>query len=591
MNNMNTIPNFSNFPDKHKEILEKQHQELLDQENSILTHANKRKYKAATLAEFTTEELVPDDQKEEDAILKMKEQAAEIIENKKRFNKLASAIFIEPGNIHHAVNAAEKILNQEQEPHVIFQRTGNLVRIIKIADIPYKQKDGIERKQDALVIVDIDAAHLPVFLTEKGVFVRYDKRSKDMQVIDCPDRIAKALIAKKEWQIPVLRGFINAPTLRSDGSTLQQKGYDKESGLLFVSDIEFDQIPENPSFDDAKKASKLIENLLQDFKFVDNESKAVAISAIMTALIRKSLRTAPLHAFSAPQPANGKTLLAQIVSLIATGNPVAMLSYTGDEKEEEKRLLALFRAGDSIICYDNIETPFGGASIAAVLTSSEFSSRILGKSESVKVSTNVTFLATGNNLIIVGDTGSRSLLCRLDAELERPGDRTFELDLYKHIPENRNKLVIAALTIMRAYEFAGCPKQPIAQFGRFEEWSNKVRSPLVWLGFADPVKSQKAIASEDPIESLLSRLFSNWYAIFRDRGVKASEITKHAASDPELMEILRDFLPNKPNPSPNVFGSKLKTFKNRIVSGYRLEDLGLHQGSSMWRIKQVEAKK
>lgn len=67
------------------------------------------------------------------------------------------------------------------------------------------------------------------------------------------------------------------------------------------------------------------------------------------------------------------------------------------------------------------------------------------------------------------------------------------------MPENRAKLVVAGLTVLRAYHVAGRPDQGLPVFGRFEEWSDWVRSSLVWLGMANPCITRKRAEEVDPV--------------------------------------------------------------------------------------------
>jgi len=56
----------------------------------------------------------------------------------------------------------------------------------------------------------------------------------------------------------------------------------------------------------------------------------------------------PLHAFDAPKPGTGKTLLVNLASMIATGRNAEMLSETGDREEMRKRITALLLSGASM---------------------------------------------------------------------------------------------------------------------------------------------------------------------------------------------------------------------------------------------------
>ena len=72
---------------------------------------------------------------------------------------------------------------------------------------------------------------------------------------------------------------------------------------------------------------------------------------------------------------------------------------------------------------------------------------------------------------------------------------------------DRGSYIAAALTIVRAYLAADCPGllPPVASF---RDWSHLVRSPLVWLGRADPVDTMEAARADDPTRSNLRAIVS-----------------------------------------------------------------------------------
>jgi len=508
---------------------------------------------------------------------------------------LENTIYLEPSKLPEAVDAAEKLLLGNQD--YIYQRSGKLVRVTKISNAPGDKNKLIKRSQDAIVIREIDQAFLTVYLTRAGNFVSFDARIGNLKKVDCPERISKYLIAKQEWNIPTLIGIINAPTLRTDGTILDCPGYDAVSGLLFLPGNDtFDKIPEQPTIEEAIQAANELLNILKGFPFEDEASKSVALAAILTALLRKSIETAPLFGFTAPKMASGKSLLADVITLIATGKPNSVIAQAENETEEKKRILALLIEGDPIICYDNIEKPFKSAALCSILTQREYKDRLLGGNETRTVLTNATFLVTGNNLVFMGDISTRSLLCKLDSQLERPEERSFDLDLRKYIPQNRSKLVKAGLTILRAYHVAGKPTQNIKPFGRFEEWSDLVRSALVWIGMADPCESRKDIENSDPIRILLSSFFIAWHEIFGSRPVKVKELVEQAFLLPnnadEVQEALREALlglagDSKDHINQRSLAKQLGAYKNRIESGFRLEQHGTRQGTSLWRIRKI----
>jgi hypothetical protein len=96
------------------------------------------------------------------------------------------------------------------------------------------------------------------------------------------------------WQLPVLAGIITAPTLRQDGSVLSEPGYDPASGLLLdPCGVAFPPIPEQPDWDAAREAISELLQLIETFPFVADTDRAVAISAILTACLRRWRRRCP----------------------------------------------------------------------------------------------------------------------------------------------------------------------------------------------------------------------------------------------------------------------------------------------------------
>jgi hypothetical protein len=222
-----------------------------------------------------------------------------------------------------------------------------------------------------------------------------------------------------------------------------------------------------------------------------------------------------------------------------------------------------------------------------VLTQETFKGRLLCTNKHINLPTNATFLATGNNLTLIGDISTRAILCRLNPLCERPEERTFDINLYRHIPEHRGHLVKDALTILRAYHVAGRPKQNIKQFGRFEEWSDWIRSSLVWLGMEDPCKSRKEIEGADPIRLSLSAFLRALYATFGSLPVKVKDIINTTSED--LKDALMEFFPErKEGISDIALGKRLLKYNKRIEGGLQLEKMESHQGAATWRVVKVD---
>src|SRR3712207_4420673 len=104
----------------------------------------------------------------------------------------------------------------------------------------------------------------------------------------------------------------------------------------------------------------------------------IALSGLITAVVRGGLPVAPLHAFRASTPGTGKSLLVDVAATIATGRPCPVIAAGKDAEETEKRLGALLRDGVPIISIDNVEGELGGDMLCQVTERPLVRVRILG---------------------------------------------------------------------------------------------------------------------------------------------------------------------------------------------------------------------
>jgi putative DNA primase/helicase len=205
-------------------------------------------------------------------------------EKKKKLKELSTAsldslspdmelpsVKIIPGAIPIMTTQAEALLMNDRVG--IFQRAGQLVRII-IEAIKPKSNDAIKRPEDALVITSVDAIYLAEILSKLAKWEKYDQRLNDWKPKDCPDKVAKTLLARREWDLPVLSGIIQAPTLRPDGSILEIPGYDKATGLFFnPGQTQFQPIKFKPTKDDARLALQSLLYLIKEFPLIQVQNK------------------------------------------------------------------------------------------------------------------------------------------------------------------------------------------------------------------------------------------------------------------------------------------------------------------------------
>lgn len=477
----------------------------------------------------------------------------------------------------------------------LYQR-GSIV--VRPAMVPVAISGG--RQIDAPRLIHVRAHHMAEAFTKAAYWERYDMRAGDWIPTDCSQRLAETYLAREgQWRLPVLTGIINAPTLREDGSILDQPGYDAQTGLLFDPQGErFPLLPREPDRDTAVRALAFLRDLIGSFPFVTPADRSVALSAILTTLIRRSLPTAPLHGFNAPTAGTGKSMLVDIASMIATARPAPVIAQGKTEEEMEKRLGAALIAGDVLIAIDNCEEPLGGELICQAMTQTSLKVRILGTSLNAEVPSNATMFATGNNLTFVGDMTRRAIGATLDAGVERPELRAFDRDPLALVAARRGGYVTAGLTILRAFHLAGRPEQSVP-LGSFTAWSGWVRDALIWLGEADPCETMEGMRGADPKLEALTAALEEWRSVIGTDRVTVREIIERAAAQqtqllgkaeyvkPEFREALLRVAGEGGAINGTRLGKWLSQHQNRIVAGHRIIAAGTTGNRARWQLDIV----
>jgi hypothetical protein len=218
-----------------------------------------------------------------------------------------------------------------------------------------------------------------------------------------------------------------------------------------------------------------------------------------------------------------------------------------------------------------------------MLTSASMTERILGSSATATVTTDVLVLGSGNNVGPRDDLLRRVCVIDLDARDESPSTLAYKGNPVAMITANREACITRVLTIVRAFQAAGCPSQgltPIASYsGR---WSTFCREPLVWLGTEDAARGLIEQQKTDESRPILSNLLKAWHARFRDRSVMVRQFREEMEG--ALADAIDDlpFMQGAPF-NPGKFGWYLKRNANRLVDGLRLERAD-HSERTAWRV-------
>jgi hypothetical protein len=498
-----------------------------------------------------------------------------------------------PDTMPHVIVGANLELVADNAIEVLRQRGGIYVRGRTLVEIVRDRAnpDWLTRPEGAPVIVPIASARLREILSSAARWHHQD----DDKLIAPPLDIVATVIARGTWDLPAIEGVTDAPVLRADGSVLATPGYDAATRLYYEPGTNYPAIPETREA--AEVALTTLCELFCDFPFVAGGDLAATLALILSLVGRAAIAgEVPMFVATAPTPGSGKGKLVDVCSIIATGRKAPKMPPAGDNAEMAKRILALALESPPLVSIDNVEGALGSPALAMALTSGSITDRVLGETRSATASLRFVWCATGNNPEYKGDLGRRVVPITLDPKCEHPEDRHgFRYpDLEAHILSHRPRLVVAALTILRAYIAAGKPAHGLPAKGSFETWDRLVRGAIIWLAGPenDPLAGVVSIREDGDIDlDNLRALLTSWHRYFGDREVAVAELIEQAAKsgavDPKrtaLADALKRYGDRGELPDATALGRVMRGKNGRIVSGYRIVKGDKSNGVTRWKV-------
>lgn len=485
----------------------------------------------------------------------------------------------------------------------LYQRGGELVHVIRHVseeDRRFAVGTPIVRSAPLSWLIDRVSGHARCLTkTKKG----------DYKHVVPPTPRVRAVLERGEWSgIRHLESIIESPSMRPDGTIIQEPGYDAATRSLYIPNGTFNAVADAPTHGDAALAYAHLADLFRDFPYVSREHQSATIACIVTLLARPAiLGSVPCWVFDASSKRSGKSLQMDVVSIVATGRAASRMTFPADDDKELESVLSSYAlAGARIVPFDNVARPFGGAALDKCVTAIDsVDLRVLGRSELRTMPWRALIMASGNNVAFRDDMLPRVLSPRLESPLENPETRTDLPDLRAIALSRRPALVADALTILRAYVVAGRPPVPTQRWGGFDAWVSLVASALVWAGAPDPMGARRGLAGdEDPTKAAECALVAGWATLCRD--VSPTGLTVSAAlaalypaprsDEPpdgrnDLREAIEHLTAARPGAAPasRRVGEALRKLKSRPISGQKLVSEQVKGGIARWRVVATSA--
>jgi hypothetical protein len=126
-------------------------------------------------------------------------------------------------------------------------------------------------------------------------------------------------------------------------------------------------------------------------------------------------------------------------------------------------------------------------------------------------------------------------------------------------------------------------------FGRFETWSDWVRSALVWLGEGDPCLTRRRVEETDPVRAELTSLLAALHDHFGDHSFQVSEVLADLDGDPALRDAVSPILAaaRTGQTDGQCLGQFFQHVHRRPEGGLRLVRGATSGGSANWRVERV----
>lgn len=471
----------------------------------------------------------------------------------------------------------------------IYQRGSELVRVVRRTPDVMMRSDGerIEREGEPM-IVTLTRATLFERLCSR---IRWERSSGKgtVKVVQPPESVVRGILDRGQWKgIKPLVSVTSCPTMRPNGTVIQEPGYDTETGIFYAGGVTYPNVPELPTIDDARAALDRIKYVVHQFEFQSDNDRSAWLAALFSVIGRHMVNgCVPAFGFDATTRGAGKSMLAEIIHIIAEGTRAHAMSMPVNEEEWRKNIMTIATSGRQIVFLDNVSRKISSASLDSALTSTHWMDRKLGTQLVTSAPLRAVWLITGNNLRLGGDLSRRMILVRLESKHENPESRTdFKIkNILGYVQANRTRLVTDVLTILRAASLS-TDRPAGATWGSYDHWSMTIPPVLEWLGEPSPM-AKRATETEEGDEDrqhlipILTALLST------PEGLTARDLVEAAYYDPQhapagmrrppqpildlkpiLEEITNCTAPRKPDHIK--LGVWFRRYRGRVVGEMRL---------------------
>jgi hypothetical protein len=503
-----------------------------------------------------------------------------------------------------ADEALQVLVNSNASDPNVFVRGGALVRIVQDERGYY----GIQEfTASALMGKLADVADWEtVGLDDNGTPVR--------RAVFPPRDVVNTMLTAGAWPgLPALSGIVNAPVFSRDGALHDHRGYSKATRLYYTGGVKVgDTTPTPKNIAHAKEL--ILNNLLVDFPFADNASRAHSVAYLLLPFVRDLIDgPTPVHDVDSPTPGTGKGKLLNACAYPFLGHDVPTQPAVEDDNEWRKIITTRLLSGDTHLVIDNVNHELNSGALASAFTQPVWTDRTLGSNREVKIPIRTIWAITANNIKMSQELTRRCIWIRLDANSEKPHERTGfkHPNLMTWTKHNRDALVTAALTFVRAWVDRGMPLYTGRVKGSYEEWAGRMGGILETVGITGFLENEaelydRVVSTNDLMIDFVKAWWEKQEWLERKRHIDAK--TEICLSNQDLFKLAsyRDFAPDGDDSEwQNLLGDMLTSPKqkgrqtqlgkildahiDKVVAGYKIKLAKTANGSKFWILQSTLA--
>lgn len=399
--------------------------------------------------------------------------------------------------------------------------------------------------------------------------------------VSCPTQIIKDILSSADFPFPELNGVVKAPIYAPNGQLLTAPGYNAEAEVWYqpYSENVIPAVSAQPTSVEVQQASSLLlDQLLYDFPFDSQASRANALAAMILPAVRFMIDgPTPANIIEAPTPGTGKSLLLKVLGIPYLGREPNMLPEPHNEAEWSKVMLSTLIQNPPFVMFDNINRSLKSTTLAMALTSRHFEARILGLSKNASLSLASCWFFTGNNIELSSEIARRSVRIRLVPDVERPWQREgFKIkNILEYAKEHSSETLWAIYTLVQNWIAQGQPKASLRPLGTFEQWSRVMGGILFAAGIKGFLDNADELYRQvdDDLEPWRAFIHAFWLdqPVSEDGSgiyLTSSQIFKEACEKDYFQVILGN---GNERSQQSKLGKALRKLKDRIIDHYKIE--------------------